>query len=400
MIQAYSGEFTISPIALEMSMNYCSHKCAYCFANLNQPGRTLDANKTVLQIRNCNTQKSLHAFMLSNGYPVLLSNRVDPFAKTNYRQTLSFTEMLLQNGNLIAWQTKGGEGIDEVLSIIPHSNFYISISFIDDKLRKKIEPGAPSIESRFELIEKLISKGHHVSVGVNPLVEEWLPTFEAEQLSERLIALGIKNIWVESLHLNGNQIKQMTSKEKDAIGKENIELAKRKGSGFSYFKSIHDLFSENFDVFSMNQPIKSTFFESYHKKYKSLKTHQDFINYCFEKYPNGGEIKWHEYYQFMSNGNENLFNYISGDADGYVFRIARNIHKERVTERIRTLKGVLAAYWENKEIAKSLANNGLFSIMCYEEKDILYPWRCNEDNMMVYYFHGYNANSWYHIVNN
>jgi DNA repair photolyase len=42
LIEPYWGEFLISPIPLELSLNYCSHKCAYCFANLNDPKRTSD----------------------------------------------------------------------------------------------------------------------------------------------------------------------------------------------------------------------------------------------------------------------------------------------------------------------------------------------------------------------
>lgn len=41
MLDVYYGEFLINPIPLELSLNYCSHKCAYCFANVNQPGRLL-----------------------------------------------------------------------------------------------------------------------------------------------------------------------------------------------------------------------------------------------------------------------------------------------------------------------------------------------------------------------
>lgn len=38
-IRLYTGEFLISPIAMELAMNFCSHACTFCFANLNKPKR-------------------------------------------------------------------------------------------------------------------------------------------------------------------------------------------------------------------------------------------------------------------------------------------------------------------------------------------------------------------------
>ena len=39
MIVPYWGELFVSPAPLEMTLNHCSHACAYCFANLNDPQR-------------------------------------------------------------------------------------------------------------------------------------------------------------------------------------------------------------------------------------------------------------------------------------------------------------------------------------------------------------------------
>lgn len=93
-IQAYSGEYLISPIPMEMSMNYCSHKCAVCFANLNQPNRKLDFKDFVSALKTSEKGKTLRSYLLKNKYPVLLSNRVDPFALSNYKQLNAIVEML------------------------------------------------------------------------------------------------------------------------------------------------------------------------------------------------------------------------------------------------------------------------------------------------------------------
>lgn len=399
MIQAYSGEFTVSPIPLEMSMNYCSHKCVYCFANLNQPDRQFDVNGFISQIKNCKTNNSLTSYLLSNGYPVLISNRVDPFAHSNWRQTLTAIELLNANGNKIAFQTKGGEGIDEALELLDYSaHWYITIAMFSDEVRKKIEPGAPTIESRFKLIEKLLSKGHKVSVGINPIVEEWLPFEDFTLLVDKLVSLGVKEYWMELLHLNHFQTKNLSIKEKNILGDELLEQMKARDGNYSYLFYCKDyLIEKGLDVFQINQPLKSNYFNSIHSEYKTLKTHQDFVNYCFEKYPNGGEIKWHEYYNFMK---EDFFEQTFNECDGYVYRTARNLYTRLKWKPFKTLKQVLECFWENVDIYKSLFLNDLFSVLSYEENGESLQYYCKEDNKIIYWFNAKPDAKLRHFINN
>lgn len=385
MIQAYSGEFTVSPIPLEMSMNYCSHKCAYCFANLNKPNRTFDAKATINKIKNCEISTSLTSYLIKNKYPVLLSNLVDPFSFTNWRQSLSFIEILSAHGNKISFQTKGGTGIDDAISLIDYKScWYVSIAFLNDDLRKKIEPGSPSIESRFEMIEMLISKGHSVSVGINPLQEEWLPFEEFKILVDRLYKIGVKNYWIEILHLNHLQVKNLSEKEINAIGEDLIQLSSQRFGNYSYYNHCREyLLSIGANVFSINQSIRSDYFKDYHSTYKTINTNQDFVNYCFEKYPEGGEIKFSEYYDFMkADFYETRFN----ECDGYVYRTARNVYKRIEGKPFKTIKEVMIAFWENIDIEKSLFMNELFSILSYKENGKSFEYRCKENNMIIYWF--------------
>lgn len=139
----YVGEFLISPIPLEISFNYCSHKCAVCFANLNKPERWFDAKTTMKTIQDAMSGNGrLVGELIRQGYPVLSSNRVDPFAISNYRQSLPVLQTLRDCGVPLSFQTRGGRGIDDILRGLPKSTWYISINQDDDALRKKMEPGA------------------------------------------------------------------------------------------------------------------------------------------------------------------------------------------------------------------------------------------------------------------
>lgn len=58
---------------------------------------------------------NLAARLMREGYPVMLSNKVDPFAASNYKMTLPHLRLFKAKGIPVAFQTKGGKGIEEAL---------------------------------------------------------------------------------------------------------------------------------------------------------------------------------------------------------------------------------------------------------------------------------------------
>ena len=89
MIVPYWGEFLVTPAPLELSLNYCSNACGYCFANLNEPDRRADMQALMRLLADYHDRSTYVAALLKAGYPTVVSNRTDPFANTNYRQTLA-----------------------------------------------------------------------------------------------------------------------------------------------------------------------------------------------------------------------------------------------------------------------------------------------------------------------
>jgi DNA repair photolyase len=368
MITPYSGEFLISPIALEMSMNYCSHKCAYCFANLNKPDRTFDFDAFVKQIRGSQTRKDLTSYFLKNKYPILLSNKVDPFATSNRYQTLSVAEILMTNGNPIAWQTKGGDAIviQQVLDLIgtQRQHWYISISFMDDALRKKIEPGAPSIESRFELAQHLIESGQSVSIGLNPLISQWFSLEDLDLFMAKCKQIGITDIWAETLHLNSKQEANMSKKEIEAMTPEILAMSKKRtyNAMHDYLFEVLQILNDNgFNAYTMLQPVKSLYHDAINQVYgnKSLPTLQGFLNWCFDTVPDGDYVYFGEYMAYMEDHMpEELMNARHNDVDGYLYTHQRDLHKRwqqnSGQKRIRTFRDLLTIFWDNPEAHKSL----------------------------------------------
>jgi len=110
-VDVFFGEFLISPIPLELSLNYCSHVCAYCFANLNDRGRQADIGAVMRFFNELPSRTSLQSHLVREGYPILFSNRVDPFATSNVKLSLPLLEIMRTLDIPVAIQTKGGKGI-------------------------------------------------------------------------------------------------------------------------------------------------------------------------------------------------------------------------------------------------------------------------------------------------
>lgn len=297
-IKPYVGEMFTSPVPLELSGNYCSHGCSMCFANLGNRERIADVESTIRLLSEFRERESWEAKLLSLGYPVLISNKVDPFSNSNYQQMVPIMRLMTDLGVPISIQTRGGRGIDEVLEFLKPSVWYVSISMLDDSLRKKIEPGAPTIDSRFELIEKVIRKGHRAVVGFNPCVEEWQP--DPKPLLERVVKSGAHGVWIEKLHFSSRLTSVMTDREKKAIGDKLIVEGRKKRSEpfWSYFMRAREEAMKLMPVFSIYQPNASSFFDPWRELYeRTFPTVQDFVNVCHEVKPD--LITFGDYVEFM-----------------------------------------------------------------------------------------------------
>lgn len=275
MLRLYSGEYLVSPVPLHFSMNWCSHNCFYCFANLNNKKRRTEINdiKRLVAWQNYNT---IESEMIGKGYPVLISNTTDPLAKTNEDTFINTWRASRMAGVKFCYQTKGGSrGIeDEIINDDP-TMFYISITSDNDDKLKAIEPGAPGFRHRIDLIERARAKGHHVVVGLNPLIAEWWDDIEA--LPEVLKSAGVTHIWKGRLHLSHLQTAQMS----EGIKESHKEIIKRAMS-----KTIQpDFFNgEDFNVFDYKVGSKGNFWQPYFDLgYPFMPTLDGFISHLREK---------------------------------------------------------------------------------------------------------------------
>ncbi len=362
-ITTFWGEFLIQPTPLEGSFNWCSHNCAYCFANLNQPNRTANLTATNNLLSKFRDRHTVEAQLLQQGYGVLVSNRVDPFATSNYKESIPVMQRMVELGIPLALQTKGGKGIEWFVENLQPSCWYITITTLNEALRQQIEPGAPSIESRFELIERLVSHGHTVYVGLNPWTEEWCPLPDARRLLERAKQCGAFGVWTEVLHFNWKQVRNMPDRAKTAIGDTILKRAQKRGYDpveFQQWLHVQDLAREiGLEVYSINQGAYSEYFEPYKTLYpKTFETLQGFINLCHTTALGHRLISYQDFADFLlptlPSGTLNIGHYLGTTNHAFC--------KQEGWTNWMTYDSLLRYLWENPHLKGSPSKVECFAI--------------------------------------
>ena len=371
-ITTFWGEFLMQPTPLEASFNWCSHNCAYCFANLNKPDRAADLKATENLLEKFQNRKTIEAKLLQQGYGVLISNRVDPFATSNYREAVPIMRRMTELNIPIAIQTKGGKGIDEALSFLKPSCWYITITTLNDDIRRQIEPGAPSIDSRFELIEKLTALGHVVYVGLNRWTAEWCPLNEAKALLQRAKDCGAFGVWTEVLHFNWKQVRNMPDRDKAAIGETVIKRASKRSHDpieFDQWIELQQAAREiGLEVFSMNQGDRSNYFEPYKTLYpKSFETLQGFINRCHDTELGQRLISFEDFASVilptLPEGVLNVGHYVGATAHAFC--------KQEGWSNWMTYSDLLKILWQHPKIKGSPARAACFAYAAKNGESLL-----------------------------
>ena len=359
MITLYTGELLISPIPLELTLHPCDNGCAYCFASLNfrHSGYTR-ADVTGIQnlLATYRRRDTLVAKLLQQGYPILLSNRTDPFAHANRHLLLPLLETLTAQGIQIAFQTRGGALLADALNIIEPSCWYISLTSDQPDLTRRIEPAAPPLSARLAAIDTLIQRGHSVNVGVNPYVPEWWR--DAPALLRELKARGVHGIWTELLHVNYRQRDRMTPRERAALGEELIALAMKRQPPQAWQDGIarlrDDAQTAGLEVFSGGQGIRSEYFAPFARYYrKTFPIMQDFLNICHDTRRDPYDmITFDEFWRWAA---PSLPKGAYRGMSKYIGTIAHDFFWKTKVPDTMTYKQLIHILWEHPEIGNHLA---------------------------------------------
>lgn len=362
MIRLFSGEFLYHPVPLEMSMNVCSHGCIYCFATLRNNKRVFEGKKFANQMKKLYESETFISHKIRQGWGCCISNNTDPFSKNNARITEAILPHFIEKKIGMFIQTKGGERLEELCEKMPPSDFYWSMTMFNEDIRKKIEPAAPTIEKRFEQMKWLKDRGHNISIGLNPLVEEWLNEDDVEKMINKGKEIGVKSFVVQPMHF-GKKNKEKLSKNDWAGAELNNYFGYSRDVMVYYQKILTKHHKEG--TIAFNQPFysKGIEYNALSQKRKML-TSQHFLNSIIEKYgTNEGLITFNDYIEFFNDGF--IEDYSKQRYDEYVLmKYPKAWMGKPKNQNIHSKEHLYNVFWNEASISINLQNNILFTKEC------------------------------------
>ena len=205
-------------IPLEWSMNPyqgCEHGCVYCYARNTHPfwgySAGTDFEQKILikkdaailveeKIKNPNWKAS----------PIMLSGNTDCYQPIEKKLeiTRSILEVLWKYRHPVGIITKNSlvlRDIDILSKMAEHNLVHVAISIttLDESLRRKLEPRTASVHSRLHIIEKLSSLNIPVNVMFAPIIPG-LNDHEVFKVAEWASKLGARGMGYTMVRLNGD----------------------------------------------------------------------------------------------------------------------------------------------------------------------------------------------------
>jgi DNA repair photolyase len=179
----------------------CEHGCIYCFARPSHSywnlGPGLDFETRIFH--KPGLAQLLERELSSPAYackPINLGANTDPYqpAEREHRTTRELLEVLLAHRHPVTVVTKGALILRDLdlLAALAHQrlvNVFISLTTLDDGLKRVLEPRAASPEARLRVIRSLSGAGVPVGVLLAPMIPA-LNDHEMERLLESAAASG------------------------------------------------------------------------------------------------------------------------------------------------------------------------------------------------------------------
>ena len=197
----------LSPSSAGPSVQYalnpyggCEHGCVYCYA----PGVTHSdlSSWRVVRVKTNIAQRLTRELPAVSGSTIAVGTVTDPYqyAERRFLLTRSCLEVIKPERNHVVILTKSDlvtRDIDVFQRLCPQ--VLVTVTGLDDRVSKILEPGAPMPKARLKAVEELFSEGVDVAVNVSP-VTSFLEGRE-EELVEAIAATGVKKVVMDNLDL-------------------------------------------------------------------------------------------------------------------------------------------------------------------------------------------------------
>ncbi len=152
----------------------CPNKCLYCYAAyMSSFSKHSEEWGEFIDIKH--TNKKINTFKIKNK-KVMISTVTDPYNsyEKKYKITRMIMEQLVKSEALITIVTKSKLVLRDIdlLKKMKKVEVAVSISLLDENLKKKIEPNSSSIKERLETLKVLKQNGIRTIVFISPIIPE------------------------------------------------------------------------------------------------------------------------------------------------------------------------------------------------------------------------------------
>ncbi len=192
----------------------CEHGCVYCYARNSHEywgyGAGLDFESKILVKKNA--PELLEKKLKSKNwkaYPISLSGNTDCYQpiEKKLKITRKLLEIFLKYKHPVGIITKNAliQRDMDILSELAKDNLivvFLSITTLQEKTRRILEPRTASIKKRLETLEKLNTAGIPTNVMIAPIIPS-INSHEILPLSKEIAARGAKSVGYTVVRLNG-----------------------------------------------------------------------------------------------------------------------------------------------------------------------------------------------------
>ena len=181
----------------------CEHGCIYCFARPTHayhdlsPGIDFESRLFVKP----DAAKLLHAALSRPGYeaaPIALGTNTDPYQpiEQRWRVTRSILELLLETKHPFTITTKSDRVLRDLDIIAAAAKLglaavAISVTSLDPKIHRTLEPRAPAARKRLAALKALSEAGVPAHVAIAPVIPQ-ITDHELEAIVEAAVAAGVR----------------------------------------------------------------------------------------------------------------------------------------------------------------------------------------------------------------
>ena len=368
MLEPFKGELFIHPAALDYSGNLCSNNCAYCFASLRTQDRRASVKKLIDLCLGKSSGKSMTDWLFNQGYPVCVSNKSDPFAATNWDNTPQIFEALDYAPNGVFIQTKGGKDDMKICDGLKKENvvMYITISTLDEKISRRVEPGAPLPKHRIELAKYAKARGWEVIIGINPCTKAWMPEADLIALEDELLAAGIDRYLIMPLSLNSKDVAGMCAARRAMLDDATVEAAvKHTDDHFHWRDQYRRMNRRGLHAYSVQGPLPCHMDELACKRLgKHINSVQHFTDYGWDEHARSGKtiFKFEDFLRTMTEGNPEMLTYRHVDCYKYIMCVNRALWKAGgLAKTAKSFVDVYRVLWNAGSLAHSPQNLWCFT---------------------------------------